>query len=130
MAEITVLVDDLDGSRGGVKTVRFSLDGVLFEIDLSLKNAGRLRSSLAEFVKAARPVSDRKTHARTTASKGTKRYRTTKNRPPGRPNRHLTPEEAQAVRDWAARQGIEVKDLGRIPEDVINTYYREKATTR
>jgi hypothetical protein len=128
MAEITMLVDDLDGSPGA-KTVRFSLDGVLYEIDLTLPNAARMRSRLAEFVKAARPVRGRKTKAPSTASKGARLNRTNKDRPPGRPDRRLTSEEAQDVRDWAASQGIELKGRGRIPEYVVNAYYSEKAKT-
>lgn len=126
MAEITVLVDDLDGSRGA-KMVRFSLDGVLYEIDLSLANAARMRSCLAEFVEAARQVRGHKTAARIMASNGTRVNRPNKDRPPGRPARRLTSDEAHAVRDWAASQGIELNDRGRIPEYVVNAYYSERA---
>jgi hypothetical protein len=126
MAEIKVLVDDLDGSRGA-KTVRFSLDGVLYEIDLTLANAARMRSRLAEFVKAARPIRGHKIAARITASNGTRLNRRNKDRPPGRPDRRLTSDEAHAVRDWAAKQGIDLNDRGRIPEYIVNAYYSERA---
>jgi len=43
----TFLVDDLDGSTEDVETVRISLDGTDFEIDLSAANAARLRESWA-----------------------------------------------------------------------------------
>ncbi len=46
---ITRLVDDLDGSElaeGRGKTVRFGFDGVSHEIDLSEKNAKKLKQTL------------------------------------------------------------------------------------
>ena len=49
----TVLVDDLDGSQDDVHTVRFSLDGTDFEIDLNAGNEARLRDKLARFVENA-----------------------------------------------------------------------------
>jgi hypothetical protein len=52
----TVLVDDLDGSQDDVHTVRFSLDGTDFEVDLSTENEARLRDKLARFVNNATPV--------------------------------------------------------------------------
>jgi len=43
--EVT-LVDDLDGGKAD-ETISFSLDGTQYVIDLSGKNATRLRESLA-----------------------------------------------------------------------------------
>ncbi len=43
------LVDDLDGGKAA-ETVRFGLDGALYEIDLSKRNANALRKSLSDFV--------------------------------------------------------------------------------
>lgn len=72
MAQKTVLelVDDLDGGPAD-ETVAFALDGVEFVIDLSAKNASRLRDVLAEFVGHARRTGGRKTRgasANTSAS--------------------------------------------------------------
>ncbi|GAA0607975.1 hypothetical protein GCM10009547_07400 [Sporichthya brevicatena] len=57
MARRTVkaLQDDLTGGPAD-ETVRFSLDGIDYEIDLSAKNAERLRSDLDLYVAAARRV--------------------------------------------------------------------------
>jgi hypothetical protein len=52
----TVLVDDLDGSQDDVHTVRFSLAGIDFEVDLSADNESRLRDKLARSVDNATPV--------------------------------------------------------------------------
>jgi hypothetical protein len=45
---VTELHDDIDGSDA-TQTIRFALDGVEYEIDVSDRNANRLRNSLAEF---------------------------------------------------------------------------------
>lgn len=45
--KVTVtLVDDFDGSGAADETVEFGLDGVTYEIDLSTKNATKLRGDL------------------------------------------------------------------------------------
>jgi len=48
MAERTIhiLVDDIDGGEAD-ETVRFAVDGVQHEIDLSKKNATKMRDALA-----------------------------------------------------------------------------------
>ena len=52
---LTTLQDDIDGSNA-VETVRFGLDGVEWEIDLSERNANRLRNSLSDFISHGRKV--------------------------------------------------------------------------
>ena len=45
--KVTVtLVDDFDGEGPADETVEFSIDGVNYEIDLSSKNAQKLRNEL------------------------------------------------------------------------------------
>ena len=51
-----ILVDDLDGGSAD-ETVRFGLDGVSYEIDLSAANASELRSAVERFVNHARKTS-------------------------------------------------------------------------
>ena len=46
---ITRLIDDLDGGEDG--TVKFGLDGVQYEIDLSKDNAAKLREALQPYVR-------------------------------------------------------------------------------
>jgi hypothetical protein len=49
--KVTVtLVDDFDGEGAADETVEFSLDGVSYEIDLSSKNAAKLRNELKQWV--------------------------------------------------------------------------------
>jgi hypothetical protein len=50
---IVKLTDDIDGGDAD-ESVAFALDGRWFEIDLSAKNAGRLRDTLRPFIEKAR----------------------------------------------------------------------------
>ena len=53
--KVTVtLVDDFDGEGAADETVEFGLDGVSYEIDLSSKNAAKLRNDLKLWVDAGR----------------------------------------------------------------------------
>ena len=55
-----VVTDDLDGpDTPAAETVRFALDGVSYEIDLSETNAARLRDQLALWVGHARRTGSR-----------------------------------------------------------------------
>jgi hypothetical protein len=97
----TLFIDDLDGSEAEA-TIRFGLDGVEYEIDLSAEHSRELRDALAPFVRAARR-----------AGGGTRRpSRSGRRGPAGGPN----PTE---VREWAKEQGIEVKDRGRVPAELV-----------
>lgn len=53
--EVT-LIDDLDGSLADREGVKFSLDGVDYEIDLSRENDEALAGALAPFISHARRV--------------------------------------------------------------------------
>jgi hypothetical protein len=99
----TLLIDDLDGGQAD-DTVRFGLDGAEYEIDLNAKHAAALRKALAPYLGAAR---------RAPGSVA---------RRPGRTGRRVTSTggpDPTAVREWAKSQGIEVKDRGRVPAELI-----------
>lgn len=51
---VSTVFDDLDGSTDGVRTYRFGLEDLTYEIDLSTDNLGRLRAALAPFITAGR----------------------------------------------------------------------------
>ena len=95
-----VLEDDLDGSAAD-ETVMFGLDGANYEIDLSAKNAAKLRDALAKYVGVARRSSSR---ARRSGGRG------------------RSSGNAAAVREWARSNGHEVSDRGRVPADVKAAY--------
>jgi len=65
---LVILEDDLDGGQAD-ETVSFSLDGVSYEIDLSSKNAGKLRDALASYVGSARRVGGRAARGRAGSAK-------------------------------------------------------------
>jgi hypothetical protein len=96
---LTTLQDDIDGSDA-TQTVRFALDGVEYEIDVSDRNANRLRNSLSEFIAHGRRV-------------GGKR---------GRRPASSSDVDTKAVRKWAEANGIEINARGRIPTDVVDRY--------
>ena len=59
--KVTVtLVDDFDGSGPADETVEFSIDGVSYEIDLSAKNAQKLRDDFKHWIDAGRRVGGRR----------------------------------------------------------------------
>ena len=97
----TLFIDDLDGSAAE-GTVRFGLDGVEYEIDLSAEHSQELRDALARYLGAARRVGG------------------SAKRPPrgGRRGSVGGPNPTE-VREWAKEQGIEVKDRGRVPAELV-----------
>jgi Lsr2 len=98
----TLLIDDLDGGQAE-DTVRFGLDGAEYEIDLSAKHAEAIRKALEPYVSAARRA----------AGSAARR--------PGRNGRRAATAgpDSTAVREWAKAQGIEVKDRGRVPAELV-----------
>ena len=103
------LVDDLDGTVlevGEGETVRFSLDGTAYEIDLTDANAAALRDSLAAYVSAARSIS---------SSRGATSEAARRRRRPGQ-------QDYSAIRTWAKENGHQVSERGRVPASVIEAY--------
>ena len=104
--EITQYFDDIDGTPltdEQVHTVRFSVDGSNYVIDLSEDNATRFLELLAPYVEAAQPAPvARKSRARATG--GAKR------------------SNSRRIREWAQQQNIEVSDRGTIPKHIVEAY--------
>jgi Lsr2 len=96
----TLFIDDLDGSEAE-GTVRFGLDGTEYEIDLNAAHSQELRKALGQYIEAAR------------RGPGARR--------PARNGRRASTSglDSTQVRDWAKAQGIDVKDRGRIPAELI-----------
>jgi Lsr2 len=97
----TLYVDDIDGSDAE-GTVRFGLDGTEYEIDLNAEHAQALRDAVARYAKAGRRVGGAA-------------------RRPSRAGRRASASglNTTEVREWAKAQGIEVKDRGRIPAELV-----------
>jgi hypothetical protein len=97
----TLFIDDLDGSAAE-GTVRFGLDGTEYEIDLNEQHARQLRDALASYVSAARRAA------------GAARWPARAGRRPAAGGLNTT-----EVREWAKAQGMEVKDRGRVPAELV-----------
>jgi hypothetical protein len=97
----TLFIDDLDGSAAE-GTVRFALDGTEYEIDLNEEHAKKLREALARYAGAARR-----------ANGAARRLARTGRRAPA------SGLNTTEVREWAKAQGIEVKDRGRVPAELV-----------
>ena len=104
-----LLVDDVDKSSAADETVSFSLDGVSYEIDLTSKNATKLRDDLAVWIGHAERTGGRRSPGRS-AGKGTGRK-----------------ADLGAVREWARQNGHKVSDRGRISADVQAAYDKAHA---
>jgi hypothetical protein len=99
-----ILTDDISGEtikegKGG--TIAFGLEGVEYEIDLSDKNADKLRAALADYVAAGTRI------GRRTGTRG---------------QRTQSGPAAREVRDWARSNGYQVPDRGRIPGEVRQAF--------
>lgn len=98
------LIDDLDGGAAE-ETVSFALDGIEFTIDLSGKNAAKLRKIFQPYLAAGMKVTRR------------------------RRNGNVPIEDTTAGRDmirtWArsTSKWPNLGDRGRIPREVIAAYY-------
>ena len=99
-----LLIDDLDGKSEASETVTWGLDGTQYEMDLTAAHAAALRKSLAKYVEVSRKV---------TSPKVTKR-------PKLRSVPQYTTEE---IRTWAKEQGIDIKERGRIPAEIIDQHH-------
>ncbi len=102
MAQRTVVefTDDING-KPAAETVTFALDGKTYEIDVTEKNAAKLRQAFEPYAQGAR--------------------RLTKS---GRAIRKVNAgADTAAVRAWAASNGIEVSARGRISSSVLEQYH-------
>lgn len=100
---ITQLVDDIDGKElkeGDGETVTFSLDGAQYELDLSKKNADKLRGLFQDYIATGRKV-----------AAGTKRKSKAQSGP-----------SASEVRVWGIENGVVDAGRGRLGADLKAAY--------
>lgn len=98
--EVT-LIDDLDGGKAD-QAVVFGLDGKQYVIDLSEKNAAKLRESLGKYIAVAR-----KERSTSGAVRG------------GARKASASDVNTSDVREWARAEGYEVSERGRVAKDLI-----------
>ena len=103
------LVDDLDG-KPAQETVSFALDGVTYRIDLSTRNAAKLRAALEPYIAAGTKLPPPRSH-------------TVRPRSGSSPSSKSGTNERAAIRTWAFEQGHTLTNRGRIPKDILAAYH-------
>lgn len=106
MAQRTIvnLIDDIDG-KAASQTITFGLDGVEYQIDLSDKNAAKLRRALDMYVSHGRKLSRS-----------------------GRPYRRVEiGPSPRDLREWAKANGYDVPNRGRVPRKVAEAFAKAHA---
>ena len=114
MAErfIRTFTDDLDGKPidpGLEHRVTFSFQGADYQIDLRPKNADKLDAAFAPFIQSAEKLGTSKKNRTIQSSAKTAVA-------------PRSPEQLQAIRDWASRNGHEVSARGRVKAGVIRAF--------
>lgn len=117
MAKKTVIefIDDITGQPGeDVKTEYFVAEGYVHEIDLGPESRAQLEAAMKPFVEAGRRRRAINLSRWAEGSTGTSASRPTP----------IDREQNQAIRAWAAQQGMKVSDRGRIPANVLEAFHR------
>jgi Lsr2 len=107
---ITELIDDLDGSPAEVSR-EIALDGVVCALDVSAANSAKLDEALAPFIAAGSKL-----------GRGGPRLRLVRSARSARATSPADRERNAAVRAWAAEQGLDVSDRGRIKSEILAAY--------
>jgi hypothetical protein len=106
---IQELIDDLDG-KAADESVAFGVDGVQYSIDLSKKNAEKLRAALKPYISAGTKVGRSATLPARSAGRG---------RGTTRGDR----DQNRAIREWAQSAGFQVSDRGRIKQEIVDQFH-------
>jgi hypothetical protein len=110
---VVTMVDDYDGESKADETVQFSIDGVAYEMDLSVLNAAKLRGLLEPWANKARKI-----------GKGARPRAAAK--VPGKPASDR--EQTVAIRNWAKSNGHNVSSRGRISAEIVEAYHKAAAS--
>ncbi|MET9030951.1 Lsr2 family protein [Nocardia sp. NPDC004168] len=101
---VVEMVDDYDGRSLAEETVNFALDGIAYQIDLSVPNADSLRGVFAQWTPHARKVSRIRRAHDSQRKSATAR------------------DQTATIREWARKMGIEISSRGRISAEVLEQY--------
>ena len=101
---IVELIDDLDGGPigSGGETISFAVNGVEYTIDLNDENAAEFHRTMDRYISRASRAGGRQS---TRAAKPT-----------------ATGASTQQIREWAAANGYNVSNRGRIAADIVKAY--------
>jgi len=102
------LIDDLDESTGGIRTVSVSLDGQAVELDLSEANYDELQQALAPYLAAGRKTMSSATPSRRSSAPA--------------PTATGKQQDTQAIREWAEANGHQVSNHGRVKKEIVDAY--------
>jgi hypothetical protein len=105
---IVKLTDDFDGGEAD-ETVRFSLDGRSYEIDLSEANAARLREVLGPFMEKGRSLGGSPSRATTPSKRQSNSHKTMYSQ--------LDADEKARFRAWA-----DMADARRISDERVESW--------
>ena len=119
---VIMLTDDLDGGDAD-ETVSFSIDGIFYEIDLSEKNAGKMRGALEKYMGVARRMPKNHVPGQRRGAPPRMPY-VPAQAGPARPA-VTDKEQNRAIREWAAGKGLVVSDRGRIKQEIVDRYMAE-----
>ncbi len=115
-----MLLDDVDGSDAA-ETVRFGIDGVEYEIDLSDDNAQKLREAIGQYIDHGRRIGSRR--GAQVAAAGSGYSRRSSSGGGGKKRGSYTVEERRAMQKFAEEHGLPVPgDRGRIASKVIDAW--------
>ena len=99
---LKIVESDLSGDADA-STVTFGVGDTWYEIDLTKEEEAAFDQALQAYLRAGRKANPRK-----------------EAKPKVVPE--TTPEQREAIRKWAAEQGFEFADRGRIPKKIIAAY--------
>jgi len=97
---VETVLDDIDGSKNA-ETYTFALNGDEWSIDLSDKNAKKLRGALEPFISAGTKVGIHKK---------------------ARSKSKATRKDLADVRAWGQANGYAVSERGRVPAALLSAY--------
>lgn len=112
--------DDIDGSDAN-ETLRFSFEGENYVIDVNEEHAEAIRTSLAKWIKYANIDETAKVKIAEPKPVATK-SKAASSRPRKAYKPKHTREEIDAVRSWAAANGIQVQPKVKIANSVWDAY--------
>lgn len=115
---VTTYLDDLDGEPipdGQVQELSFTVGRTLYRLDLRPANVEAFHEALAPFTRVAHRAS--RIDHRALIGRADK----------GRNETPTDPAQRQAIRAWAAAQGLDVPTRGRISAKLIDAYQQAHA---
>lgn len=114
----TVLISDLSGDEveDGLESVSFGYRGVDYVIDLTAKEAAGFDKAIAMYVAHARKA------PRRSSGSGSKSSGSSGSSGASRTPGHAHTERIGNVKKWAADEGLDYPQRGRLPKSLLDAY--------